>query len=249
MNDARQNLNDRESVAVRRGRLAAAIMRPEPGMPDTLRIPEATNETAARFVAKLAATDDGHWVWTASTTEGGYGRFSIAGKAFLAHRVAWTWRNCRQIPQGLTIDHVCRVRACTRPDDLDAVTHRENTLRGNTVTAANASRERCPRGHVLEGINLRAAGLRIGQRSCRICAVARVRALNALSLGHPDRGRVARAAVERLMGDETPESLWLVPAPIHLRLGLVAGAEMSAGKQLELVGMGSTVSMPRGVVA
>lgn len=34
------------------------------------------------------------------------------------------------IPEGLTIDHLCRNTMCVNPDHLEPVTHRENLMRG-----------------------------------------------------------------------------------------------------------------------
>ena len=252
MNDTtqtRQTLSCPERVAVDRGRAAAARMRPEPALIETLRIPGPTNEAAARFLDKVTFTEAGHWLWTAGTNGNGYGRFSIGGRNLFAHRIAWSWRHGVQIPDGLSIDHLCRIRGCVCPDHLEAVSQRENTLRGNTIVAANAAMDRCPQGHLLAGINLVAAMLRRGQRMCRVCHVVRARAHAAVSPGNPNRERIAQAAVSRLTGDETPESLGLLPAPIHLRVGLVSGAWSRTGKQLELVGITSTVSTPHGVVA
>jgi len=50
---------------------------------------------------------------------------------------------------------------------------------------------------------------------------------------------VAKDAVARLTGDETPESLCLSPLPIHRRLGLVTGETGDVGAQLELIGLRS----------
>ncbi len=56
----------------------------------------------------------------------GYGRFN----SILAHRFSYE-RAKGPIPDGLTLDHLCRVSSCINPDHLDPVTHRENMLRGN----------------------------------------------------------------------------------------------------------------------
>ncbi len=55
------------------------------------------------------------------------------------------------IPDGFDIDHLCRVRNCVNPEHLEAVTHRENMLRGDTLAAANAAKTHCPKGHALDG--------------------------------------------------------------------------------------------------
>ena len=67
---------------------------------------------------------------------------------------------------GAQIDHLCKVRHCVNPSHLDAVTPRENTLRGIGISAQNAKKERCMRGHLLSGENLY---LHKGKRHCRSC--------------------------------------------------------------------------------
>lgn len=51
------------------------------------------------------------------------------------------------VPDGLELDHLCRDRACYEVDHLEAVTHRENVLRGAAPLAQNARRTHCKRGH------------------------------------------------------------------------------------------------------
>ena len=75
-----------------------------------------------RFWNKVNKTE-GCWLWTAALSHG-YGRF---GKGGAAHRLAWEDRN-GPIPEGLVLDHLCRVPRCVNPEHLEPVTHRENTL-------------------------------------------------------------------------------------------------------------------------
>lgn len=53
------------------------------------------------------------------------------------------------VPEGLELDHLCRHRACYEPTHLEAVTHRENVLRGASPFAELARRTTCDRGHDL----------------------------------------------------------------------------------------------------
>jgi len=74
----------------------------------------------------------------------------------------------------LEIDHLCRVRCCVNPDHLEAVTHRENILRGNTFAAVNAAKTHCPKGHEYTPENTRIhTG---GRRQCIACSRAYDRA-------------------------------------------------------------------------
>lgn len=81
-------------------------------------------------------------VWTGKLDKDGYGR----NKGIMAHRVAYQEAG-HELISGLEIDHLCRNRACINPDHLEQVTHKENTLRGNTITAANKAKTHCPLGH------------------------------------------------------------------------------------------------------
>lgn len=66
------------------------------------------------------------------------------------------------IPGGLTIDHLCRNRACINPAHMEPVTNAENTRR------AAALRTHCIKGHPLEGDNVRIQVRKNGWRS-RVC--------------------------------------------------------------------------------
>lgn len=80
-----------------------------------------------RFWAKVNKTET-CWLWLACTNHG-YGYFGFQGRNKRAHRLAYEWANGK-IPDGLTLDHLCRVRHCIRPDHLEVVTNKENILRG-----------------------------------------------------------------------------------------------------------------------
>jgi len=68
------------------------------------------------------------WCWTGHLDPGGYGVFWVAGRHCGAHRVAYElFRG--SIPEGLEIDHLCRVRHCVSPWHLELVTHAENVRR------------------------------------------------------------------------------------------------------------------------
>jgi hypothetical protein len=116
----------------------------------------------------MAATrsDGACWTWTGHVQPTGYGVMSYRNRRWYVHRLAWElWRG--PIPEGLTIDHLCRNKACINPDHLEPVTHRENNLRGNSVAAQHARKTRCPRGHAYSVSFVRNDGRR--ERRCSEC--------------------------------------------------------------------------------
>jgi hypothetical protein len=141
-------------------------------------------EPAVRFWAKVkkdGSVPPGRpdlgpcWVWTAYTSPLGYGRFSaeVAGRRtqVFAHRWAYE-QQVGAIPAGLDLDHLCRVRHCVNPAHLEAVTARENVLRGGMPNGALSRRTHCGRGHPFDAANTYYRP--DGGRRCRKCAALQV---------------------------------------------------------------------------
>jgi hypothetical protein len=74
------------------------------------------------------------WVWLWTTDPQGYGRLVKT----LAHVLVWERTN-GPVPDGLELDHLCRVRACVNPAHLEPVTHAENVRRGRRAKLTVAS--------------------------------------------------------------------------------------------------------------
>ena len=122
----------------------------------------------SRFFAKVVETASGCWLWTASKDADGYGVFSgrPEGGTIRAHIWAYEFLIC-PVPDGLVLDHLCRKRSCVNPWHLDPVTSAVNTLRGESMQAANAAKTRCKRGHPFTEDNTYITAT--GSRSCRVC--------------------------------------------------------------------------------
>lgn len=113
------------------------------------------------------------WLWTGSLNNRGYGQVAGPdGRLLLAHRAVYELF-VGPIPEGLTIDHLCRVRACCNPAHLEPVTHAENVLRGLSPSAVHASATHCPQGHPYDDENTHLS--REGWRSCKECNRSRAR--------------------------------------------------------------------------
>jgi len=107
------------------------------------------------------------WLWTAAVKGDGYAGFHRGeGRHVVgAHIFAYELVN-GPVPPGLVLDHLCRVRRCVNPAHLEPVTQGINTLRGETISAANAAKTHCPQGHPYDEENTRWYQ---GRRYCKAC--------------------------------------------------------------------------------
>lgn len=143
-----------------------------------------TSIELVRFNEKFHVDSNGCWIWSTCSRGEGYGGFWCGGKHDYAHRVSYL-HFVGEIPKGLQIDHLCRVRRCANPDHLEAVTPKENIRRGKT--SANGRKTHCPQGHPYSGDNLHLSRPVSGpRRSCKQCMRA-----------HSAKSAVARKAARR----------------------------------------------------
>jgi len=106
------------------------------------------------------------WTWTGHLLPNGYGYFWLDGAKDYVHRVSYR-QFVGPIPEGLTIDHLCRNRACCNPTHLDPVTQRENNLRSAGFAAIKARQTHCIHGHPFDEVNTYIAPN--GTRKCMTC--------------------------------------------------------------------------------
>lgn len=90
-------------------------------------------EWPERFSSKVQFSDDGCWLWRASRTRHGYGRYGKGRRVDgwgVAHKCGWEFIH-GPVPEGLELDHLCRVPSCVNPAHLEPVSHAENIIRGD----------------------------------------------------------------------------------------------------------------------
>lgn len=128
------------------------------------------------FWARVNKTDT-CWLWTGGTNgERGYGQHTAAnGRHVYAHRRSFELAN-GPIADGLVIDHVCRTRLCVNPAHLEAVTMRENSIRGAHPSYVAHREDRCQKGHPFTEANTKWQGpADRPTRCCRTCVRERAR--------------------------------------------------------------------------
>lgn len=116
-----------------------------------------------------AEPNDGCWLWQGVTTVDGYAHYYYGGRRFLLHRKTYE-SHVGPIPEGLQIDHLCRVRNCVNPKHLEPVTADENKRRGGLAVT------HCAHGHEYTAANTRINGR---WRGCKACDRIRARARRA----------------------------------------------------------------------
>lgn len=104
-----------------------------------------------------------HWLWTGPVDAYGYGYLELGeGKSQTvpAHRFSFDLFK-GPIPDGLVVDHRCRIHPCVNPFDLRLLTRGSNA-------DSNRIKTHCPNDHPYAGENLYIGPS--GDRRCRACA-------------------------------------------------------------------------------
>lgn len=99
------------------------------------------------MLARCEVTPDGCWIFRGALNSKGYGSVGIdeQGTTALAHRVSWEAHR-GPIPDGMTLDHLCRNKPCLNPEHMEQVTRAENSARTKPSSALY-----CKRGHPMFG--------------------------------------------------------------------------------------------------
>lgn len=109
------------------------------------------------------------WLFTGANSGGDdpYGVTWDGQRRVKAHR--FTYQHMfGEIPTGLVIDHLCKTHRCIRPTHLEAVTSRENILRGDAPGPSAIRTNQCKRGHEFTAANTIQRS--DGYRECRTCS-------------------------------------------------------------------------------
>jgi hypothetical protein len=129
-----------------------------------------------RLLLHARLTGGGCWTWLGALDADGYGKYVLPRdghwkqrRYLRPHRLAYE-EFVGPIPEGLTLDHRCRNRACINPSHLEPVPSVENVMRGEGAGAKNARKTHCKSGHPLAGDNLVLTTYRgRAWRACRTC--------------------------------------------------------------------------------
>jgi hypothetical protein len=166
-------------------------------------LPAAIVPRAAKRLSEMTAAEGDCVVWTGRKSSSGYGVFHVVidgqKRTTSSHRASWILAHGPIGDPNLVIDHLCRNRACCKPEHLDLVDSRTNSLRGAGTSAARPSlglpevihqpsrhKERCIRGHLMDADNTYFRLQRGKHRAhvCRTCALEGHRIEQPTSNGH-----------------------------------------------------------------
>lgn len=98
------------------------------------------------YTKNLGAGPEECWQWGGTLRPDGYGVMLVDKRRPMAHRVAYE-HHLGPIPDGLTIDHLCRNKSCVNPFHMEPVTAVENVRRSDAYSAVNARKTHCNHGH------------------------------------------------------------------------------------------------------
>ena len=83
-----------------------------------------------RFLSRVHVAASGCWEMNGWHDRDVYAHFHRSKNKSKAHRISYEFYK-GTIPNGLTIDHLCKNKGCVNPEHLEAVTKEENASRHN----------------------------------------------------------------------------------------------------------------------
>lgn len=138
-----------------------------------------TDKELERFFAKIVADPaTGCWNWTGCTAGIGYGSIRFRNREMVyTHRLMYAWV-FGPLPKGRgkripTVDHKCNNTRCCNPFHLQVLSHRDNVLKSNSISAVYARRTHCNNGHLLDGRNARCRYCKTCNRASAIASYSR----------------------------------------------------------------------------
>lgn len=111
-----------------------------------VQLPEPTAATLRKMWAKIEVPS-GCWIWKGAKQHPGYpvamsvdgSRINSGPGTYRPQRLMFHWFKY-PIPDGFTVDHLCKNKMCVNPDHMEDVTQGENARRAH-------KRKYCKRGH------------------------------------------------------------------------------------------------------
>ena len=114
-----------------------------------------------RIMDHVEVDSQGCWLWQGALDRDGYSKIKLSGRCRVGHRVSYE-TFVGPIPEGLTLDHLCRTPRCVNPKHLDPCTTEENTRRqpqNDSTLCRNGHPRTDESTYVSPG----------GHRQCRVC--------------------------------------------------------------------------------
>lgn len=83
------------------------------------------------------------WEYRGCHDSDGYCQIMVNRRLQYAHRLAWEFYNHREIPAGMTVDHICFNRGCINPKHLRLMKRKDNAARHQKPIVRVCQRHNC----------------------------------------------------------------------------------------------------------